>query len=404
MSDATTRPGTPLGLDDDALVACVACGLCLPHCPTYRVTGLEIASPRGRIAAMRAVESRAAPIDDAFLRAMDECVQCRGCEAACPSSVQFGHLMEQTLAALPARGPWRRRTVEWFAYRLLLPYHWVLIGATWVLLVAQRLRLVPRRFGLPRLRARSLARSLAVPKGGAPAAWLFTGCVMDAWLRDTHRATLDVLSAVGVDGARPGSGGDCCGALHLHSGREAEAKQLARRVIASMPGDAPIVVNSAGCGAAMKDYGRLLETPEARAFSARVHDFAEWIVARGLPPLRPTDRTVVVQDPCHLRHVQRNHTAVRIALAACYDVREPDDDGLCCGAGGAYSMLEPELAIAIRDRKVAALQRAAPGAIVASANPGCMLHLRAAGLDARHPAELLAAAVDRTREGTARDP
>ena len=403
MSETTTHRRTPLGLDDDALVACVACGLCLPHCPTYRVTGLEIASPRGRIAAMRAVEWRGAPIDDAFVRAMDECVQCRGCEAACPSSVQFGHLMEQTRAALPARGPWWRRTAEWFAYRLLLPYHWVLLATTWVLLVAQRLRLVPRRFGLPALRARSLARSLAAPKGGSPAAWLFTGCVMDAWLRDAHRATLDVLRASGVDVARPDAGGDCCGALHLHAGREAEAKRLAQRVIASMPGDAPIVVNSAGCGAAMKEYGRLLETPEARTFSARVYDFAEWIVARGLPALRPTDRTVVVQDPCHLRHVQRTHTAVRIALAGCYDVREPDDEGLCCGAGGAYAILEPELSLAIRDRKVAALQSVAPDAIVASANPGCMLQLRAAGLDARHPAELLAAALARTREATARD-
>src|SRR6476659_9283999 len=107
---------TPLGLDADDLVACVACGLCLPHCPTYRVTGREIASPRGRIAAMRAVELDGAPIDDAFVSAMEECVQCRGCETACPSGVQFGSLMEQTRAALPAPRSRPRRLVEWLAY------------------------------------------------------------------------------------------------------------------------------------------------------------------------------------------------------------------------------------------------------------------------------------------------
>jgi glycolate oxidase iron-sulfur subunit len=144
----------------------------------------------------------------------------------------------------------------------------------------------------------------------------------------------------------------------------------------------------------MKDYGRLLDTDEARAFSARVHDFAEWLVAQGLPPLRARGRVVVVQDPCHLRHVQRSHGAVRTALAKAYELRDTDDEGLCCGAGGAYAALEPQLAMAIRDRKVEALRRAAPGAVVASANPGCMLHLRAAGVDARHPADLLAEALD----------
>src|SRR5262249_33423242 len=167
---------------------------CLPHCPTYRVTGLEIASPRGRIAAMRAVEQRSAPIDAAFERAMDECVECRGCEAACPSGVQFGHLMEQSRAALRTRRPRSlpRRVAEWRAYRLLLPRHWLLVPTAWVLLFAQRLQLVPKRAGLPRLRARSLRRldvDEAGPDDTQPDAWMFTGCVMDAWMRDTHRAT-----------------------------------------------------------------------------------------------------------------------------------------------------------------------------------------------------------------------
>ncbi len=388
----------PLGLDDDELVACVACGLCLPYCPTYRVTGLEIASPRGRIAAMRAVDQRGAAIDDTFLRAMDECVQCRGCEAACPSGVQFGHLMEDTRAALRSQYRTRnQRTLpEWFAYRLLLPRHSLLLVATWFLVVAQKLHLVPRRFGLPRIAFRSL-RSLDVAVGGLPDAWLFTGCVMDAWMRDTHRSTATIMRAAGARIARPPAQGSCCGALHVHAGRDTEARALARHVIASMPGDASVVVNSAGCGASMKEYGHLLDTPEAHAFAARVKDFSEWLVAAGVPATRPQRRTVVVQDPCHLRHVQKAHTAVRTVLGGAYDLRDTDDEGLCCGAGGAYAVAQPELAGEIRDRKVAALDRAGgeePGAVVASANPGCMMHLRAAGIDARHPADLLAEALD----------
>ena len=391
-------PG-PLHLDETELVSCVSCGLCLPHCPTYRVTGLEIASPRGRIAAMRMVDLEGAPIDAAFETAMNECVQCRGCEAACPSSVQFGHLMEETRAALHDRGEptaLPRRAAEWIAYRRLLPVHWLLLAATWGAWMLQRLRVLPRRFGLPTLSARSIATPVDAPRGGTPSAWCVTGGVMDAWLRDTHRSTVRVMRAAGANVSRPGRGGDCCGALHIHAGRAHEAERLARRVIASMPGAAPIVVNSAGCGAAMKDYGRLLGTAEAEVFSARVRDFSEWVVEQGVLPLEPTAATLVVQDPCHLRHVQRAHGAVRTVLGPAYTLAETDDDGLCCGAGGAYAVLQPALATDIRNRKADALRRAGAngeGTIVASANPGCMLHLRQAGLDVRHPADLLADAL-----------
>ena len=389
----------PLRLDADALNACVSCGLCLPHCPTYRVTGREIASPRGRIAAMRAVEIDGAPIDDAFRAAMEECVSCRGCEAACPSGVQFGHLMETTRAALPRPASRLRRAAEWLGYRVVLPRHWLLLGATWLAWLGQRLHLVPARAGLPKLSARSLARSLDVPVGGAPDAWIFTGCVMDAWLRDTHRSVARVMRAAGAQVARPPATAACCGALHLHAGREAEARALARRVIASMPGDAPVVVDSAGCGAAMKEYGALLDTAAAHAFSARVRDFAEWLATRPPLDLRSTGTRVVVQDPCHLRHVQQAHGAVRAVLAPAYATVDTADEGLCCGAGGAYSVTQPDLSGRILDRKVAALRAAAGTSplIVASANPGCMVQLRGAGIDARHPADLIAEALVITR-------
>ena len=146
----------------------------------------------------------------------------------------------------------------------------------------------------------------------------------------------------------------------------------------------------------MKDYGHLLGTPEAAAFAGRVRDFSEWLESQGSLRVRATGRAVVVQDPCHLRHVQKAAGAVRVVLAPAYDTVDTDDDGLCCGAGGAYNVLQPALAADIRDRKVAAIRRAGGDAdpLVVSANPGCAMHLAAAGLDVRHPADLLAEALD----------
>jgi glycolate oxidase iron-sulfur subunit len=306
--------------------------------------------------------------------------------------------MEETRAAIRATPPEPqtvvRHAVEWLGYRVVLPYHAVLMALTWVLLVGQRLHLVPKRFGLPKLRAASLRAPLR--SDPSPDVILFTGCVMDAWQRDVHRAAALVLRATGARVGVPGRGADCCGALHTHAGRRDEAERLARRAIASMPGDAPIAVDSAGCGAALKEYGKLLGTPEAVAFSNRVRDVTELVVERGVPPLRTVPgTTVVVQDPCHLRHVQKMHGPVRTALRAAYDLAEPDDEGLCCGAGGTYSIAQPELSTAIRDRKVEALRRAASGRrfVVASANPGCAMHLAAAGLPVKHPVELLAEAL-----------
>jgi glycolate oxidase iron-sulfur subunit len=226
---------------------------------------------------------------------------------------------------------------------------------------------------------------------------LFTGCVMDAWQRDTHRATAEVMTAVGVTYSVPQRGGDCCGALHVHAGLDDSARRLATRVMASMPGDAPVVVNSAGCGAALKDYGHLLGTDAAAAFSGRVVDVHEWLAPR-LDQLTVTRRhgSVIVQDPCHLRHVQRAHVPVREVLARVADIVELDDEGLCCGAGGAFSALQPELAGTIRVRKLGAIHRAqqrSGATVVASANPGCAIHLGAAGVLVRHPIDVVAESI-----------
>jgi glycolate oxidase iron-sulfur subunit len=377
-----------LHLVDDELGSCVGCGLCLPHCPTFRVTGEEALSPRGRIAAMRAVQWEGAAPDRSFVHFMETCVQCRGCEPACPSGVPFGHLMEgtrHTLARHHRMTPRWQRAAFWS-----LGHHAVVLAGSSALAVAQRLHLVPRRLGLPPLPLRRPSL-----RSSGDDVWLFTGCVMDAWLRPTHAATIKVIEATGAGVRLPGRGADCCGALHTHAGLTRQARRLARRVMRAFPGDAPILVNSAGCGAALKDYGHLLGTAEARAFAARVLDVHEWLAERldRLPPAPRRLAPVIVQDPCHLRHVQRSTAAVRAVLAHVADVVELDDDGLCCGAGGAYSALEPELAVAVRQRKLEAVARATArtGArVVASANPGCAIHLRAAGLIVRHPVNLVA--------------
>jgi glycolate oxidase iron-sulfur subunit len=374
-------------IDDEELATCVGCGLCLPHCPTFRVTGEEALSPRGRIAAIRSVHLEAAPVTPEFVSFMETCVQCRGCEPACPSGVQYGHLQEGVRSTLAQQRTITPRWQRWgFA---VLPRHRTLLVGSTALALLQRVHLVPKRMGLARLPVR---RGPVIRSTGNDV-WLFTGCVMDAWLRSTHRSTVVVLEHLGISHHVPGAGGGCCGALHTHAGLTAESRRLAADVMASMPGGAPIVVNSAGCGAALKDYGHLLGTSEAAAFSARVLDVHEF-VADHIERLRPTHHLgrVIVQDPCHLRHVQKSHLAVRTVLAPVAEIVELDDDGVCCGAGGAYSALEPVMAGLVRDRKLAAIGRAGDG-VVASANPGCAMHLAAAGLVVRHPIDLLAEAL-----------
>jgi glycolate oxidase iron-sulfur subunit len=378
--------GRVLPLDLDELAACVSCGLCLAHCPTYRVTGEEARSPRGRIAAMRAVEE-GAPARDAFIEMMYTCVGCRACETACPSSVPFGRLMEASRRVVADRAvPWWQR----LAYRAL-EHPRLLAWSSTLGAVAQRSHLLPRRvadrMSLPVLPIR---QSPLVATGSD--VWLFTGCVMDAWQRPVHQAAIDVLTAMGVGVALPGRGAACCGALHGHAGLHERASILARRVMAALPGDAPVLVDSAGCGAALKEYGDLLGTDAARAFSARVYDIQEWMADRAdrLPPLRPGQALlrVAVQDPCHLRHAQRAAEHVRTVLRPFAELVELTDEGRCCGAGGAFSVLQPALAGAIRDEKVAVIEQAR-AQVVASANPGCALWLAAAGVAVRHPVEII---------------
>jgi len=384
---------TTLGLSPDDLNKCVQCGLCLPHCPTFRATGDESRSPRGRIALMRAVESGVAPVTNEVVESFSTCIQCRGCEPACPSSVPYGQLMEKTRESLVDSG---KATPRWQKIALwgLTKPRLLRISTTGIGLVQRVVpRAVPARLGLPKrlpLRQKPLT-------GTGDDVWLFTGCVMDAWQRDVHGQTKAVLEAAGFGVRITGDAAPCCGALHSHAGLGSQAQKLAETMMASLGGDAPIVVDSAGCGAAMKDYDHLVGTDESKRFSARVFDIHEFLALNAdqspVPIGKPVQARVAIHDPCHLRHVQRVHAHTRTVLGpAVAELVELNDQGLCCGAGGAFLVLEPELAAQVRERKLAAI-KAADVDIVASANPGCSLYLAAAGVKVVHPVELIANAL-----------
>jgi glycolate oxidase iron-sulfur subunit len=409
-----------LGIDPDELATCVQCGLCLSACPTFRVTGDETLSPRGRIALMREVQLNDAPLTPEIVTAFETCVQCRGCEPACPSLVPYGRLMERTRETLVEQGvtpSWQRVALSPLAHPRLLRAGSVALG------VAQRLHLVPERLGLTgspesRIPLRQPRQPRSTPSTTAPRStfvtrklgtgaqiscrkreiggvgervYLFTGCVMDAWQRDVHLAGQRVLEAAGFEVEPTGSLAPCCGALHAHAGFTDDTRSFAERMIERLDPELAIIVDSAGCGAAMKDYGHLLGTDEAARFAGRVFDIQEWLAEHidRLPDTAPLDLRVAIQDPCHLRHVQRVHAATRTVLAPYVrELVELDDDGLCCGAGGAYSIFQPELADQIRHRKMASIGRAAPD-VVASANPGCSMHLAARGVPTVHPMRLV---------------
>ncbi len=379
-----------LHIDEEQLNICVQCGLCLPHCPTYRATGDETRSPRGRIRLMREVQDLQAPLTDEIVDAIETCVQCRGCEPACPSGVPYGRLIEHAKETVAERRPVRTRMLKLAFAPLSRPR--LLRAGSSLLAIASKLRLVPKRLGLPT----ELPVRRRTHRSSGSDVQLFTGCVMDAWQRDVHQATQRVIETAGFGVEPTGDIAPCCGALHAHAGLASDARRRAEQTIAALAGDdRPILIDSAGCGAAMKEYGQLLGTAEAVDFSRRVYDVQEWLAGHldRLPAVEPLPLVVAVQDPCHIRHVQKVHTTTRATLGP-FVSRLVDlaDDGLCCGAGGAYSMLQPELAGRMRARKIEAIDQVDPD-IVASANPGCSMHLAAGGVPTVHPMQLIDQAI-----------
>jgi glycolate oxidase iron-sulfur subunit len=386
------------------LDSCVTCGLCLPVCPTFRLTGDETASPRGRLTAISAVARGDIDVDERFNEITGFCLQCRACETACPSLVPFGSIIESARAESVAQVPQRQDAVRRFALGTALGSPFVMRAATLEAAVLQRMGLlkVLPIVGGATAGLRKLPLPLPSARGGSwgdPSAErvvLFTGCLADTWFSDIHKATIEVLLAAGYRVDAPLSQ-TCCGALAGHSGFEVEARALAEKNIEGLADARAIVVNVAGCGAHLKDYGRYGDAGESLAH--RTADVTE-IVAQAiddgrLPTLPPNGEKVVVQDPCHLEHGQGITDQPRMILAAAgYDVADADPGGLCCGAAGLYQIDHPETSEALGIAK--ADRVAATGTtLVASANAGCEMQLRRYlddGFEILHPIEIYARA------------
>ena len=447
---------------DPALIdKCVHCGFCLPSCPTYVLWGEEMDSPRGRIYLMKSgLENRVA-MTDGFVRHFDACLGCMACVTACPSGVQYSPLIEATRGQIERRHDrsladrlFRRAIFSLFPYPNRLRFAlaplalWSLVLGLWSLVVGrgssaarrqptnddrsttndqrrttndQRRttndqRLLTRLRAVMTLAPRVTWKGLTArvpewtPAVGAKrmTVGVLTGCVQRLVFPNVNTATINVLSAEGCDVVAPGEQG-CCGALALHAGRLDDARCFARSTIAAFEraGVERVAVNAAGCGSSMKEYGQLLaDDPKwadrARAFSARVRDVTELVSELGEPRAvrHPLRLRVAYQDACHLAHAQGIRQPPRDILRSIPGIELlnlPEAD-LCCGSAGIYNLVEPDTAEQLGDRKARLIDSTKPD-IVATANPGCTLQLRAAASRAahqwpiRHPIELLDASL-----------
>ncbi|MEO7190245.1 MAG: heterodisulfide reductase-related iron-sulfur binding cluster [Vicinamibacterales bacterium] len=423
---------------DPALVdACVHCGFCLPTCPTYLIGGEEMDSPRGRIYLMRAAREGRTEISPSFVKHFDSCLGCMSCVTACPSGVQYGPLLEATRGQIERRYP-RPISDRWFRRALfaLLPYPGRMRIALLPLAVLAPLRRVIDASGvMGRLPTRIRAAFELAPRvslgalfRGAPertaatgarrlTAGLLTGCVQRLVQPHVNQATINVLAAEGCDVIAPPAQG-CCGALSLHVGRLDDARGHARRTIETFERAAVdvVVVNAAGCGSSMKEYGHLLKddpawADRARAFSARVRDIHEVLVEMG--PSRTVKHALPVrvayQDACHLAHAQGVRQAPRDLLRSIpgLTLLEITESEICCGSAGVYNLVQPDTAAVLGERKVGHIAATNPD-VIASGNPGCALQIvataRKLGHTWRvvHPVELLDASIRNAQLGAKR--
>ncbi len=377
---------------------CVHCGLCLNHCPTYRVTRLEAESPRGRIHLVRAAAEGRIDLGERFAEHLYLCLMCRACETACPSGVQYGRIAEAARAVL---GPPGSPVARWAAravFTRLLPFPGRVRRAARLLGAAQRLGLAALARALPGRVGEMAAMLPAVPRhfftpatevfpalGPARArVGLLTGCVMSTLFADVDAATVRVLQRNGCEVVVPRTQ-VCCGALNVHNGEVASARAMARANVAAFlaAGVEAAVVNAAGCGAAMKEYGHLLADDPAWAEPARrlagmVADVTEFLARLGpLPPAGRVDLTVTYQDPCHLAHGQKVRAQPRQLLGLIPGLRlvEMDGSDRCCGSAGIYNITHPHMSRTLLREKMQAIARTGARAVVAP-NPGCMLQLR----------------------------
>ncbi|HEY8257557.1 MAG TPA: heterodisulfide reductase-related iron-sulfur binding cluster [Gemmatimonadales bacterium] len=398
----------------DPLAPCVHCGFCLPACPTYLATGDEADSPRGRIVLMRALErGELEPDDPALVQHLDACLGCRGCEPVCPSGVSYGRGLESarerlfetnggTALARLVLGTFRHE--RWWRPLFTLGRALRHSGIPRAFTGSGRLGFQMGMLAATRGLAPDRTTSRPLPDGrdsrpdNGLSVSLFRGCVMDTLFEHVNAATRRTLEANGYR-VREIEGQACCGALHEHAGDRGSARALAVKNLEAFGGSGDaIAVNSAGCGALLKDYGHLVGEDAAAAFGERVRDVSELLAAVGPRQGASIDAEVAYDAPCHLQHAQRVQDAPLAVLSAIPGLRLrllPGSDK-CCGSAGIYSVLHPAMARAVLDAKISAIAAATPRPdLIATGNPGCLMQigagLAAAGLDVRavHPVELL---------------
>lgn len=367
---------------------CVHCGLCLPTCPTYHITGLEMQSPRGRLVLLQS------ELDQAGRQWLDDCLDCRACEAICPAHVPTGHLVEEWRSKSPSKASWTlsmltpligsRRGLAWFQ-RLVRWSRLPIVRALMSRVVPSLARLSQGVFEPP---SHGLSRDRAQAGSSGPQrTFLFVGCVMDAIYPDTNLHTLDMLNWAGCSVQVPDQ--VCCGALHLHSGNRQQARVWAQKNIEQFEnsGCEVIVVNAAGCGTTLKEYPQLFAEdltwrPRAERFSHAVVDALVFFSQHPLPQLSPHHTPITIHDACHHVHGQGIWQEPRTLLTrAGYELTEMADSTRCCGSAGIYNVNHPELSHALLSQKLDSIP--ADVQIVASANPGCILQIQS-GLAQHH--------------------
>jgi len=371
---------------------CVHCGLCLNACPTYRELRVEMDSPRGRIYQMTQV-ANGAPITESYVEHIDLCLACRGCETACPSGVKYGRLVEAARADIEQRvkRPLRSRILRKAAFEYLLPSRGLLRLAARGLRMYQNSgwKLDSRLGELASLAPpvekpffdRNIGQVFAASGERKHRVAFLSGCIANVCFARLNEATVRVLQANGCEVTIP-KNQTCCGALHVHAGLRGIARKLAKQNIEAVVdgGFDAIITNAGGCGSTLKEYDELLENnPRARQFSALVKDVNEFLASiERNAPMGEVRATVTYQDSCHLAHGQRVRSAPRQLLQSVpgltlKEMRSPD---LCCGSAGIYNVLHTDMSMALLQKKMYAVNDTGAERIV-TANPGCMLQLRA---------------------------
>lgn len=383
---------------------CVHCGFCLPACPTYVLWGEEMDSPRGRIYMIKKAAEGAAPLDDRFRLHMDNCLGCMACMTACPSGVQYGKLIEPARAQIERNVPrslgdrlFRKLIFATFPYprrlRMLAVPLWIYqkAGVRSFMHALGIHRFLPERLAamesllpeVPRGIFQTMPTVIRTERKLRRRVGMLSGCVQRVFFPDVNAATARVLAAEGCDVVVTADQ-PCCGALMLHSGLEEEAAALAKKMIAAFESAhvETIVINSAGCGSTMKEYGYLLRddaawAERAAAFSAKCKDIAEILCELGpQAPRHAISLRVAYHDACHLQHAQGVREQPRRLLAGIPDLEvvEIPEGSLCCGSAGVFNLMQPRTANELGSRKVDNLLSTKAQAVI-SANPGCLLQL-----------------------------